>query len=232
LQAYRGQDDGMEHFGGTANVRYFVVTEGGDDGVDWDFGYSGKIQYGLVWHGEGFGEDFGIEAANNPDGFDLEPRANPIVSNFTFMGNGNGDAGILLKEGSGGRIFNSIVYQFADGCIEMANSPATYDAAGSPSAPNTDTTSFNGMIVMCDDNFLTADGAPFTVANFYNSNQFLNNLTTNPRLDGMMPQSNSPALGNGVFVDDAWIEQTTYSGGFDGANNWMEGWTHCPMGCN
>ena len=30
LQAYRGADDGIEFFGGTTNLRYFVDTAGGD----------------------------------------------------------------------------------------------------------------------------------------------------------------------------------------------------------
>jgi hypothetical protein len=210
-----------------------VCTEAGDDGVDWDLGFSGKLQYGLVYHGEGFGEDFGIEGASNPDSFDAMPRATPTLANYTFMGNGNGDAGILFKEGSGGRIYNSIVYQFADGCIEMSDTPATYDAAGSPEDPNTDVTAFNGVIIQCPDNFITADGAPYTVEAFFNSSTFENNEVANPQLNGYMPTPNSRSLRDSVMVpDDPYFQYTPYRGGFDSMNDWTVPWAYRVMGGN
>jgi len=232
LQAYRGKDDGVEFFGGTNRVRYFVVTEGGDDGVDWDLGFSGKLQYVVVYHGVGFGEDFGIEGASNPDSFDASPRATPVVANATFLGNGRGRSGILFKEGSGGIIYNTVVQGFATSCFEMASSPSTYNAAGTPAAPNTDVTALNGVIVNCDTNFKTADGAPYTAGDFFASDAFENNETTDPLLDGVMPMTGSPALEGGVVPDDEWVDHTSYRGAFDGTNNWMLGWTHRPLGDN
>jgi hypothetical protein len=230
LQSFRGKDDCVEFFGGTARVNYFVCTESGDDGVDWDLGYSGKLQYGLVYHGEGFGEDFGIEGASNPDNFDAMPRATPTLANYTFLGNGNGDAGILFKEGSGGLIYNTVVYQFADGCIEFADTPATYDAAGSPEDPNTDVSAFNGVIIMCPDNFITADGAPWTVGDFFDSSAFEDNQAANPQLNDYMPTPNSRSLTGGVTIDDAYFQSTPYRGGFDGMNDWTVPWTHQATG--
>ncbi|MEJ8568417.1 hypothetical protein [Elongatibacter sediminis] len=226
LQAFRGQDDGIEFFGGTVNVRYMVVTEGGDDAVDWDLGYSGFLQYGLVIHGEGFGEDFGIEGASNPDSFDALPRATPTVANYTFLGNGNGDSGILFKDGSGGRIYNTIVSRFPTGCIEWDDAPATYNAAGTPEAPNTDVSAFNGVILDCTTNYVDDTGAPFTVNAFFNSGEFMNNVTANPMLDGYMPMPGSPALSGGVDITDSdFFDYTTYRGAFDRVD-WTTGWTH------
>lgn len=227
LQAYRGQDDGVEFFGGTVGVRYMVVTEGGDDAIDWDLGWAGRLQYGLVIHGEGFGEDFGIEGASNPDSFDALPRATPTVANYTFLGNGNGDSGILFKDGSGGRIYNTIVDGFPTGCIEWDDAPATYDAAGTPATPNTDVSAFNGVIINCDTNFVDDDAAPYSVATFFNSAEFSNNQAGDPRLNVYMPRSNSPANNGGVQItDDSWFEYTQYRGAFDGMNDWTIGWTH------
>jgi hypothetical protein len=227
LQAFRGQDDAVEFFGGTVNVNYMVVTESGDDGVDWDLGYSGNLQYGLVFHGEGFGEDFGIEGASNPDSFDALPRATPTLANYTFLGNGNGDSGILFKDGSGGRIFNTIVSGFPTGCIEWDDAPATYDAAGTPAAPNTEVSAFNGVIVNCASNFVDDDAAPYTVQSFFNSGEFENNMAANPLLDVYMPMPNSPALTGGVDITTSeYFDFTAYRGGFDGMNDWTIGWTH------
>lgn len=231
LQAYRGQDDGIEFFGGTVNVKYMVVTEGGDDAVDWDLGYDGNLQYGLVIHGEGFGEDFGIEGASNPDSFDALPRATPTLANYTFLGNGNGDSGILFKDGSGGRIFNTIVSGFPTSCIEWADAPATYDAAGTPASPNTDVSAFNGVILDCPIDFLDDDGAPFALEAFFNSGAFENNEAANPQLNVYMPTSNSRSLRDGVDIpDNEFFDYTLYRGGFDGMNDWTSPWTHQVLG--
>lgn len=226
LQAFRGQDDGIEFFGGNVNVKYMVVTEGGDDAVDWDLGYSGNLQYGLVWHGEGFGEDFGIEGASNPDSFDALPRATPTLANYTFLGNGNGSSGIQFKDGSGGRIFNTIVSGFPS-CIRWDDAPATYNAAGTPASPNTDVSAFNGVIIDCPNSFVDDSGAPFPVGDFFNSGAFDNNDETNPLLDVYMPLPSSPALmGSVQIIDNQFFDNTTYRGAFDGVNDWTVGWTH------
>jgi hypothetical protein len=230
LQAFRGQDDGVEFFGGTVNVSYMVVTEGGDDAVDWDQGYSGNLQYGLVVNGEGFGEDFGIEGASNGDNFDLLPRATPTLANYTFLGGGNGDSGILFKEGSGGLIFNTIVSGYPTGCIEWDDAPATYDAAGTPEAPNATVSAFNGVIIHCEIDFVDADGAPYSVGDYFGSASFSGNEDTDPMLDGFMPMADSPALTDSVNVTEVtgnqYFDYTSYRGGFSGTNDWTAFWTH------
>ena len=230
LQAYRGQDDGVEFFGGNVNVRYMVVTEGGDDAVDWDLGYSGHLQYGLVIHGEGFGEDFGIEGASNPDSFDAMPRATPSVANYTFLGNGNGDSGILHKDGSGGKIYNTIVDGFPTGCIEWDDAPATYDAAGTPAAPNTDVAAFYGVIINCTTDFVDDAGAPYAVGDFFGSTEFTNNESADPQITMYMPDANSRALRDSVNIAEItgneFFDNTSYRGGFDGQSDWTSGWTH------
>ena len=41
-------DDGIEFFGGTVNVKYLSVVFSGDDAIDTDQGYQGKIQFAFV----------------------------------------------------------------------------------------------------------------------------------------------------------------------------------------
>lgn len=231
LQAYRGQDDGFEWFGGTVNQKYLIVTEGGDDGFDHDLGFSGKVQYGLVYHGSGFGEDFGIEGAGNPDNFTAEPLATPIYANLTMIGNGNGDSAFLFKDGSAGQIWNSVATGFPTSCLEWADAPATYNNAGTPSNPTN--TAFMGVVLACNTQFLDDDGAPYTVADFFNSNQFVNNRTVNNlQLNGLQPGANSQAIGNGVIIADDFFDSTSYSGAFDGSNDWTSPWGYQVMGGN
>jgi len=239
IQTYQGSDDGVEFFGGTANARYVVFTGGEDDSIDWDEGWSGRIQYGLVAYGNADG-DHGIEAANNPENDDALPRAQPILSNITYIGSSGTGEGIRLKEGSAGQIWNSVVTNFDSSCIHLTDLP-TYTAAGSPDAP-TGITAFAGNVVggcgTADNGFRTFrqdDDAPWNVEDFYNA--FPNNLVADPELDGFMPTAGSPALGNGLRVvnlesgqPDLFFNDTTFSGGFDGTNDWTKGWTFDPLG--
>jgi hypothetical protein len=228
LQAYRGQDDGIEFFGGTVNVKHMVVTEGGDDPVDWDLGYSGKLQYGLVVHGDGFGEDHGIEGASNPDDLDAQPRAMPIVSNYTFIGSNIDDGdGIQLKDGSAGQIWNSIVTNFSGACVNLVDLP-TYSAAGTPSDPS-GATAFAGVIIDCDTPFDQEDGAPWNVSDFFNS--FPGNDQADPMLNGYMPMAGSPALEGALMIEgDDFFDFVNHRGAFDGSLDWTTGWTYRPGG--
>lgn len=228
IQAYRGADDGIEFFGGTVNVNNVVVTQGGDDAIDWDLGYSGYLQYGLVVHGSGFGEDYAIEGASNGDNFDAMPRATPIVANYSFIGNGNGSSGILLKEGSGGQIWNSVVTSFPEACISMEDA-ATYTAAGSPTSPS-GSTGFSGIVIDCGNPYLSADGAAYTVQAFVDA--FPGNTVGNAQLSGYIPSVGSPARSGGLSISNPYFDFTGYRGAFSGDGDWTRGWTYRPGGAN
>lgn len=51
IHIHQGFDDGIETFGGAANLKYIVVTDTQDDSFDFDAGYQGKLQYLFVKHG-------------------------------------------------------------------------------------------------------------------------------------------------------------------------------------
>lgn len=235
IQSYQGSDDGIEFFGGTVNVRHSVFTAGQDDSIDWDEGWSGKLQYGLIAYGNENG-DHGFESANNPDNDDALPRAQPILSNITIIGvpgSGTGD-GIRFKEGTAGQVWNSIIYGFDASCINLTDLP-TYTAAGTPQNP-TGITAFAGMIVdNCTQIFKQDADAPWNVEDFFNA--FPNNDVTDPMLDGFQPMPGSPALSGGLRVVDLatqepveFFDNTQYRGAFDGKNDWTRGWTFDPLG--
>lgn len=226
LQAYRGGDDGVEFFGGTNNVKHLVVTEGGDDGIDWDLGWSGKIQYALVQHGTGLGEDRGIEGANSPTNSDAAPRATPTLSNLTFLGNGRGSHAVELKQGSGGRIWNSVFANFATSCVNLTGA-ATLTAAGTPAAP-TGATAIRNSFFNCTSNFRSDAGAAYQTDAFINA--LPGNSTANAGLTGFTPALTSPVLDAAAPVtvggaNDDFFEDVPYSGAFDGYSNWTSGWT-------
>jgi hypothetical protein len=224
LQAYRGKDDGFEFFGGTVNVKHAVVTEGGDDGLDWDEGYSGHIQYVLLQNGTGFGEDNGIEASNQNANQDALPRAIPSVANLTMIGNGQGGYGVYLKEGTGGHIKNSVFVGFKKGCQYMANAP-TFAAAGTPTAL-TGTLTIDHVAYACDPQFGQDATAPWTSEAFFNAQA--GNLKGDPALQGYLPKAGSPLIDGGAQnTTEAWFTPTSYIGAFrDQNDDWTRGWTY------
>jgi hypothetical protein len=66
-------------------MKHMVLTGINDDSLDWGLGWTGKAQHILVQQAADDG-DRGIEADNNGDNPDINPRSNPILSNMTLIG--------------------------------------------------------------------------------------------------------------------------------------------------
>ncbi len=113
VQSHLGQDDGVEVFGGTVNLNHIVISQPDDDALDWDLGWSGKVQFLIIQQKLGRG-DKGIEADNHPTVFTSTPRSAPEIWNATLIG-GDGpvadkkQGGLHLRRGTAGKINNSIV---------------------------------------------------------------------------------------------------------------------------
>lgn len=221
LQSFRGQDDDIEFFGGTANVKYFVGTDGGDDHLDWDLGYTGKLQFVLLQQGSGRGENHGIEGANSPTNFDATPRANPIVSNLTFIGNStspNTNDGLQFKEGSAGKVWNSYVTGFTRSCLRIQQ-PQTGAQVGTQLI-------VRNTRLNCANNFSGSDIGGVDVATFFNG-QPGNSVGTAGIVHGFLPGATSPLKGAGAVVNDAFFTPVDYVGAFrDESDDWTAGWTH------
>lgn len=85
IQVHMNRDDGLEWFGGTADVKYAVVSNAADDSFDWTFGWTGRAQF-IALHQRGDDADRGIEADNNEFNNTLLPRSNPQIYNMTICG--------------------------------------------------------------------------------------------------------------------------------------------------
>jgi hypothetical protein len=227
LQAFEGGDDGVEFFGGTANVRYFVDSCGGDDAIDWDEGYNGKVQFALLNQRGCTGEDHGFELANSPTNFDATPRAKGTVANFTAVGGPTTSRdGFNLKEGTGGNFWNGIVVGFKRACVRIEGT-ATTAAAGPAATPN-GTLTINNTLINCPTNFSEGTGveAGYTQAWFIGQT---GNQAVDPQLVGFLPTAQSPIGGKNFAPASEWFVHTSYAGAFRSAapkDNWTLGWTH------
>lgn len=108
LQSHMAWDDSFEWFGGKAQGKYWIATGGRDDNFDWQMGFRGALQFAIAQQYDDVG-DSGIEADNNEFDFDAPCRSNPIIANFTFVGNRNGGSGIRLRRGTDAQVVNGIL---------------------------------------------------------------------------------------------------------------------------
>ena len=135
VQVHNNQDDCVEFFGGTVNVKHLICTNAGDDNLDIDWGYQGKMQFVVVKQSSDT-SDHVVESDNtNADsavGFLTEPRSRPMVANFTFLAQG-ADEALKYKEGVSGIYINGIVVNAnSQNLIESTNLETIQDGALTP----------------------------------------------------------------------------------------------------
>jgi hypothetical protein len=105
IQVHMNRDDGLEWFGGTADIKYAVVSNAADDSFDWTFGWQGRAQF-IAVHQRSDDADWGIEADNNEFNNNLLPRAHPQIYNMTICGDPDRNEGgesvraVLFRRGT------------------------------------------------------------------------------------------------------------------------------------
>jgi len=88
IQCSYGADDAYEFFGGTVNAKNLIAYATYDDDYDFDFGYSGKIQFAVALRDKPADTDQanGIECDNDGTGTTATPFTRPQLSNLTLIG--------------------------------------------------------------------------------------------------------------------------------------------------
>lgn len=127
IQVHMGADDGIEFFGGSANIKYFIVTGADDDSLDWTYGWTGSAQFGIIQQYPNSG-DSGIEADSNATAGNT-PVSDPVLSNLTVVGRGQAVRGARFRLNTRVRFFNSIVHNFA--ALTGDTNPALIDDTAS-----------------------------------------------------------------------------------------------------
>ncbi len=140
VQATLGSDDAFEWFGGTGRAKHLVATGQDDDGLDWQLGWRGRVQFAVVQQYPGRG-DKGIEADNSEFNFAAPGRSNPILSNLTLVGTnapiagaGTANEGINLRRGTAGTILNSVVVGFRGRGLRVQDNETFANCAGTAPA--------------------------------------------------------------------------------------------------
>lgn len=90
IQVSFSGDDSYEWFGGTVDAKYLIAFRGTDDDFDTDYGYRGRVQFGLIVRDadlfDAAGDSNGFESDNDATGTANLPRTSAIFSNITSVG--------------------------------------------------------------------------------------------------------------------------------------------------
>lgn len=242
LQASYGLDDSFEWFGGTMDARYLVGGQGADDYVDYQLGFTGRIQFGVFYQSSDARGNRGLEGDNSEYNQAAEPFSNPTMFNLTFVGSGqpgfdeSNSPGLFLRRGSRGSFNNIVVTNFYSGAMELtdANTQAQADAGN---------LTMNGVMMWNNnlgakgENTLAGQvphaytqsfvqgqkgtGKNFVVADPLFSRPF---EYSDPDFAGLF---GSPLFRSGFVspADDGFFDPAARFIGGIGDENWMEGWT-------
>ena len=137
-------DDAYEWFGGTVNCKHLIAYRTLDDDFDTDFGFRGKIQFGLIIRdkdlSDAAGDSNAFESDNDAAGSAAQPKTMPIFSNITIVGpKGNGSISLpvgekfekafRLRRNTSTSVFNSLVTGWEKG-LSIEGTPVEANVTG------------------------------------------------------------------------------------------------------
>lgn len=245
IQCSYNNDDAFEWFGGTVNLDHIIAFRTNDDDFDADFGYSGKVQFGVSLSDTGIADvstKNGFEIDNDANGSTQGPLTSAVFSNMTVIGayhnkgfvdqTGLHGRGAHIRRNSSVSIFNSAWIGWKEGIrMDGSNTLNKYVTDSATLANNV----FAGNLTQ----FTVAGGADATVFTTYVTNPANLNRQFNEVADAMLqdaynyndpkfnPAVGSPLLTGAAFTNLklAGFTQTTYVGAFGQNDTWAQGWT-------
>jgi len=105
VQVHLGADDGIEFFGGTTDLKHAVITGANDDSLDWDQGWTGRVQFLAIRQLDGTDPGSESDSGFEGDGY-ADPEAAqgevsaPVMYNVTLLSSARSSRGIRLREGT------------------------------------------------------------------------------------------------------------------------------------
>jgi hypothetical protein len=237
VEVLHNKDDAFEFFGGTVNASHLLGVAFADDGLDFDFGYNGSVQFAAMIKRKANDEgdaNFLVESDNDGDGSGKTPITNPKVYNATAVreASDTGFYGGRIRRNSGGQWHNIVV-------AGAKNAPLFIDGGAAQGNAGSGVLTFDHSILFGDFAKYPAgvNGAP-TVQHLFTT--WKNNRNADPRLaigeptllktlmPDLMPLEGSPALDAdfaGNPPDDGFLVPVDYLGAVGPGDNWiLSGW--------
>ena len=185
-----GSDDGIEFFGGSANIDHCVVENCTDDSYDWTEGWDGSAEYIVAY--QSVAEcDCLMECDNNGTNNDATPVANPTIRYATFIGNNSTEnhRGLRLREGTYVNLSNALVCGKPD--------PITLDTPQTVASFDNGKSSISKTVIVGE--LLNEEGAGYDNAAFLaDGNSSVEEMSFTDKYVGMIGESGA------VSADNDW----------------------------
>jgi hypothetical protein len=238
IQIHMNRDDGLEWFGGTADIKHAVVSNAADDSFDWTFGWQGRAQF-IAVHQRSDDGDWGIEADNNEFNNELLPRANPQIYNMTICGDPDTNEGaeafraVLFRRGTAVTFRNFIITGSRTLGMQI-------DGGATLNQVNNGTTQIGAGVINGPATPLHASVAPFVASGRFpdvrvNQSTGLSSACFNHSNPNFQPTSIATLAGGQLAPiqppNDGFFEAVTFIGAVPPppADDWTRGWTAYPQ---
>ncbi len=242
VQVSYGNDDAYEFFGGTVNAKNLVAFATADDDFDFDFGYTGKIQFAVSCRKPDFVDagdaGNGVECDNDATGTLATPRTRPQLSNFTIVGPNdavgtaaNHNYSLRWRRATQFVMRNSVIIGHPDAGFSMES-----DATLNDYYVNNISEFKNNLIFATANTYRSGNAAIATATQVQTKAEADGCVTlantaaaqlTSPFFSitpNFLPATGSPALAGASFTGmNAFFTTTAYRGAF-GTTNWTSGW--------
>lgn len=243
VEVFANSDDGFEMFGGANKLRYCVAAFVGDDGVDYDEGFTGLGQFLFV-----IGDPIESDKGGEHDGGDNasylnRPKSNPKFMNCTYIGGGHNSVksyyGLFFEDSAGGHYRNSIFAGYTTAGVRSSGPGTKTPRPWGPSANGY--RSLRGCTfwdIGANDRASIAYSASDTMYLLADSNR---NFIKNPHFISLSREMQKPFLDprlcdtSSTLTDTcfstlgAWFYPSQFRGAFGRAafidNLWIDGWT-------
>lgn len=246
VQCSHGLDDHFEWFGGKVDAKYLISFRGNDDDFDTDFGYSGKVQFGVCLRDTAIADavsgSMAFESDNDGAGSANGPKTRPVFSNMTLIGprftptttfDANHRRAAHIRRNSELSAFNSIFMGW----------PTGIKIDGDSCQRNADSARIrikNSVVAGCPLSLdSTATTTSWGISNWYNQAANANTIyaaNTDVQLSNpfnyynpdFRPAAGSPMLSGASFTDAflaTGFTTVAFRGAF-GTENWTAGWSN------
>ncbi|MGQ0552977.1 MAG: hypothetical protein ACT4PU_07130 [Planctomycetota bacterium] len=204
IDIMNGVDDGIEIWGGTVNLKFLNIWNIGDDSLDIDQGWRGKVQFGLIVQGHSANAAQGSGVGDNcleldgAENSDWQPVTTSTLYNLTVIGQpADGDHGTAWRDNARVQIRNSIFMDLGERLVGFDNvdgdGGAGYGFNGTLSWAATWTTPYTATSTV---------NAPAVPGDFYTvqTSGFLNEITDSVFFRNLNAAAYTEATAQGVLA--------------------------------
>ncbi|QEP44392.1 hypothetical protein D5085_15415 [Ectothiorhodospiraceae bacterium BW-2] len=242
VQIHKALDDGLELFGGTVNIRNILVTQPGDDGLDWDRGWQGNGQFIVVQMGSRSGDN-AIEADNYGKDHHSEPRSKPFLSNVTLVGSldsTKSQRGMVLRRGTAGDFRNMAIFGFTSEAIDIRDSATVAQIESGE-------LSFKGLMIDDNSSRFNDEGGENDDDGGFSETEFFASIVQRGQIGDMddlptdiysltkpkftpLNKRNVTKYAVAITQGEFWDEAANYLGAMrpENYNSWIDGWAAYP----